>query len=461
MPVPLATSNIQIPFTFAVIGDTHFSLPKFHPGLVHGPESPRPLTTEKYIENVRHVLTPTMEALKKEGPDFIVMTGDLVEGSIGSDQALAEMEACLSFFGGFEIPMLICKGNQDSSCAFDEVIRPYLSRMLGSNLDESHYFTDMAGCRFILMDTTDWLSNDQCSWLRKLLQQAEETRMTRIFVFGHHPIWPVARSHFTNEVFCRQISSLLAECSVDAYFCGHTHNQNIIQHRTDGLPVLQFMSAPIGLADEIPVPLNRVARILPREEDLLFCWPGYLENTAPGWFKVAVGIQDVKVEWHHLIRGVETRTEWRKRGDVDTFDYMRAPADAKLISTDLHGLKRAFLRFCAWHSETPGKCLVLNGAVVGEMPTGSQYVPLRMELPAWCLTQLKMENRIEIQVVDGDTSTIGNLVLEGVLSGGRIARTRPTGEVFTWTNDIEDWGWGGTLCRQQQGRPARTMLSFS
>jgi hypothetical protein len=454
--------QIEKPFTFAVVGDTHFAHPKFYPDLGQETSHSRPLKPEKYIENVHHVLTPMMQALKKELPAFVVMTGDLVEGHTDTEFVCAEMKACLDFFGRFEIPILIARGNHDSTDAFDQIVRPFLAKGLGWTPEERYYFVDVAGCRLIMLDTTDWHSEGtQCMWLSGLLKQGEEIQINRTFVFGHHPIWPVARSRFTNPDFHNDMPRVLSEHSVDAYFCGHTHNQSIIHHRTEGLPVLQFMGAPIGLVDEIPVPLDRVARIVPRGEDLLSCWPGYLENTAPGWFKVEVGRQEVAAEWHHLIRGVETQTEWCKRGDLDRFDYMHPPSDARLIHTDLPSIRRAFLRFGALNSEAGGKCLLINGSEVGEMPPGTEYRPLRMELPTWCLSKLKMDNRIEIRVDDDDASTLGNLVLEAILPGGRIARTKPTGETYSWNMNPGNWGMGGPIKKLKQGRPVTTLLSFN
>ncbi len=454
-------NQIKRPITFAVVGDTHFSHPKFYLDPNREQTRSRPLKVEKYIENVHHVLTPMMEVLRKEAPDFIAMTGDLVEGHAGSDLARSEMEACLSFFDGFDVPILIAKGNHDSEDAFDHVVRPFLSGTLGWTPEERYYFVDVAGCRLIFLDTTEWRTGgEQCSWLEALLKQEEEIRVHRIFVFGHHPIWPVARSRFTNPDFHDDLPRVLSKHSIDAYFCGHTHNQSIIHHRTKGYPVLQFMGAPIGLADEMSVPLDRVARIIPRQEDLLSCWPGYLENTAPGWFKVTVGNHDVEAEWHHSIRGVETHTKWCKRGDVDRFDHLLPPSDARLIPSDLPSIRRAFFRFYAWESETPAKHLKINGVEVGELPGGSDYVPLRMELPTWCLTELKMENRIVIQADEQDVSTLGNLVLEAILPGGRIVRTKPTGETFTWNAGTKDLVTDSPRRKLKQGRSLTTLLSF-
>ena len=83
-----------------------------------------------------------------------------------------------------------------------------------------------------------------------------------------------------------------------------------------------------------------------------------------------------------------------------------------------------------------------------------------MELPTWCLTELKMENRIVIQADEQDVSTLGNLVLEAILPGGRIVRTKPTGETFTWNAGTKDLVTESPRRKLKQGRSLTTLLSF-
>ena len=72
---------------------------------------------------------------------------------------------------------------------------------------------------------------------------------------------------------------------------------------------------------------------------------------------------------------------------------------------------------------------------------------------------LDVINRVEIDAPGVEASTIGNIQLEGVLPGGRIVRTRPTGEVFTWSDRWDLWRLPD-LQKVMPGRPLRTLLSF-
>ena len=453
-------NEVERPFTFAVVGDTHFALPRSPDEADEGRPVLRPLAAEQYAENVNYALSPMMEAIKADSPAFVVMTGDFVEGHQDESMRRAEMQAGLDFFDSLGIPLLIARGNQDRHEVFSDTVLPYLSRGLGWQLEESHYFTDVAGCRLVVLDTTRWKRDgEQSQWLTNLLEQSKNSDVDRTFVFGHHPIWPIARAFFTNLHLHRELPAIFEQYPIDAYFCGHTHNQSAALHLTGSEPVLQFMGAPIGLPEEMPTPLNRVQALLPPLDQLLACWPGYLENTAPGWFMVRVGRRSTTVEWHHLNRTSEVRVRWRRRGDITSFSHMAYPADAQMITSDLVDVRRAYLRVCAWDAMHPGKRVILNGREIGDLPGGSQFSPKRLELPDSSLAELRMVNRLEIQAPEDEASTLGNLVLEALLPGGRLVRTEPTGEIYTWSDRWDAWQQP-TLVKLEPGEPIAALLSF-
>ena len=115
--------QIERPFTFAVVGDTHFTQPEFFPDPDLSAVAFRPLAADQYIQNVDYALAPMMDALKVEDPAFIVMTGDLVEGFGEGEVGRAEMQVGLDFFASYGIPLLLARGNHDRPEAFAEVVR--------------------------------------------------------------------------------------------------------------------------------------------------------------------------------------------------------------------------------------------------------------------------------------------------------------------------------------------------
>ena len=449
--VPEAIAHVTQPFSFAVISDTHFVTRD----VLEQELALRPLNAEGYLENVTYSLAPMMDALRAETPDFVVLTGDVAEPSPSSDFHRKNLEAALDFFATCDIPMLVVRGNQDGDSIFDEVVIPRAEKFLGYVQKETFFSFDVGGARFIVLDTAFW-DKAQCQWLENELKLARQDLSARTFLFGHHPIWPLSRAFFSNFEFQFDIRSLLDQYAIDAYFCGHSHNQNILLHRTDGLPVLQCMGALIGAADELPLPLNHVQSFLPSRDDLVAIWPGYLENTAPGWFMAQVDSGFASVEWRHLNRGAEAVVRWQSPGDLQTFWTMDQVPGAQLIESDLHRIRRAFLRFCAWDSKGDAR-IVFNGDEIGFLPAKDGFGSGRVDVPG--LSQLQMENKLQIEPAEGSEMTLGNLVLEVVLPGGRQMRTQIFEDIYTWS-DRWDAQNLDTLKKLEKGTLLATVLSF-
>lgn len=446
------------PFCFAVVGDTHFAdIPAQREFAWKAPGT-RPLDAGKYVENVDYALTPMMESLRSAEPAFVLLTGDLAEGQ-GANVRPEELAAAVRFFSGHDLPLLFARGNHDPSPAYETHVLPRIERVLGMEVDRSYYSFEIGGCRFVVLDSTTWGDGDvQRGWFEGILSDSVASDL-RLFVFAHHPVWPVSRAFFSNLKFSSDLARLLSIYPVDAYFCGHTHNQSMMLKTTSGYPVLQCMGAPIGLPEELPTPLNRVQARLVDEDEVLWSWSGYLENTAPGWFIVQVQEDRVEVRWHHLNRGVESVVSFRQSGMPHQIWELTHPEDARLIYRDIPHLRRAYLRFCAWDATRPGKQVRLNGEFVGDLPYGAQFAPRRMDLPEAALARLDLVNRIEIDAPGVEASTIGNLQIEAVLPGGRVVRTRPTGDIYTWSDRWDAWRVP-RMRKIMLGRPIRTTLSF-
>ena len=410
---------------------------------------------ERLIENVGYSLEPMAEALKEEDLSFIVHTGDLS----ASESDSAEYAAAVRYLRRIGVPVLFSRGDRDDGALFDQTVLPIVSTALGADVSQRYYVAEVSGCHFIVLDTSTWdPEGEQATWFRSTLARVSGTG-TRVFVFGHHPLWTVAKAFYSNRAFCESVVSILARSSIDAYFCGHTHNQSAVWHRSGSHPTLQFMASPIGHPDELPTPLQRVQSLLIDPDDVIACWPGYLENTAPGWYIVRVGDGSVEVTWNHLNRGAELEVAWQSPGRVDRFWQVTHPEDAVLISRDLAFLRRLSLRFCAWDAIRPGKRVRLNGVDVGELPPSARFEPRQIDLPSHAVSALSIVNRIEIEAPGVEASTVGNIQLEGVLPGGRIVRTRPTGQIFTWSDRWDPWKLP-RLEKVMPGRPLRTLLSF-
>ena len=211
--------RLEKPFTFAVVGDTHFLHSKFGRPTGDTGGSFRPLQIDQYLESVRYVLMPMMASLKEVSPEFLVITGDLVEGHHDVELAVDEIKEGLEFFEGYGIPLLFACGNRDRVEAFDSVVLPYLGRWLGRTPRERFFFLDVAGCRLIFLDTPAWKRKGaQRKWLELALNDREAAGVDRTFLFGHHPVWPLARAFFTNIDLHLDLPEILQEHPVDAFF---------------------------------------------------------------------------------------------------------------------------------------------------------------------------------------------------------------------------------------------------
>jgi predicted phosphodiesterase len=410
---------------------------------------------ERYSENVEYALEPMAAALMDEDLSFIIHTGDMT----AKESDPSEFRSAIRFLRDLGAPVLFARGDKDNHEAFKQVALPFVSRAVGDPVEHAYYTVEVSQCHLIILDTSSWdPEGEQARWLANTLERAT-SQGKRVFLFGHHPVWNVAKAFYSNRVFCQHIVSILAEFPVDTYFCGHTHNQNILLHRSGNRPCLQCMGAPIGHPEELPTPLDRVQSMLVGPDEVIDHWPGYLENTAPGWYVVRVEEDLVDVSWHHLSRGIEASVVWQEAGYVDRFWRVNHPDDASLISRDLTGIRRLSLRFCAWDAIQPGKRVRLNGVHVGQLPGSAQFAPRHIDLPLSAVSVLDMVNRLEIDAPGIEASTVGNLQLEGVLPGGRIVRTKPTGELFTWSDRWDPWGLP-RLEKVMPGRPLRTLLSF-
>ena len=147
---------------------------------------------------------------------------DSAEPAQEPQQHKAVFEAALDFLGSAEIPMVVACGNQDGDGLFDEVVGPRLEAFLGQAVERPYFSFEADHTLFIVLYTSFW-DDTQCQWLEAVLRERSEDSNHRTFVFGHHPIWTVARAFFSERDFQSDILALLDRYSIDAYFCGHSH----------------------------------------------------------------------------------------------------------------------------------------------------------------------------------------------------------------------------------------------
>ncbi|MEV6288538.1 metallophosphoesterase [Kribbella sp. NPDC051770] len=177
--------------------------------------------------------------------DVVLVTGDLADH--GTEYA--EVAAELAAFG--ELPVLVLPGNHDVRANFRAGLTAYVQSVTGGE-DPVHQVRDVAGARFVLLDTTvpgedhGHLSSDSLDWLDAALADPHDGP---VFIAFHHP--PVGLEHPTMDQWLLrepgQFASLLRRHPVNALFAGHLHNG--ISTSYAGLPLLL---AP-GIRSTVPL----------------------------------------------------------------------------------------------------------------------------------------------------------------------------------------------------------------
>ncbi len=109
---------------------------------------------------------------------------------------------------------------------YDELLSRYLgysNAFFELGINKPYYYKVINGCYFIVLATekqtvnTAYISDEQYSWLRTVLDEAAEENAP-IFVFNHHPIYYL-------EGDANALWEILEDYNNLLYFCGHTHFQ--------------------------------------------------------------------------------------------------------------------------------------------------------------------------------------------------------------------------------------------
>ncbi len=167
-------------------------------------------------------------------PDFIVNTGDLIEGYTSPDSASAQWDTVLGLLAATGIPLHPCPGNHDIVDAASESI--YVARLGGP--DRSFQFGNAC---FIMLDNSrarDFGRLDEARrrWLRGELGRSR--RFEHAFVLMHRPFWRYA----LEQGFPDTLHDWFCGAGIEAVFTGHDHFY--CSHQRDG--VRYFQVGPSG-----------------------------------------------------------------------------------------------------------------------------------------------------------------------------------------------------------------------
>jgi hypothetical protein len=419
-------------FRFAVIGDTHYCWQKHHPAAWqrNGPASNIP-DYIRYMEMLNTGGIPLLRKLADMQPELLISTGDYVEGGLNDkpEYAAEEILDGWTLLNQAGIPVMIAKGTHEGGIdtpggrAFREQILPKTAA--GSVIFREYYRYDLHGCVFLILDYLQFEpGGEQESWLIDELEQASRTAR-HIYIFAHPPLYLWGRHFFDTPGFAVRIEKLCRKYPVDAYFCGHTHNQSVSFHRTEsnGNGFLQLTGSAVGYPDMPVTSLDTYHRIAEYDTGDQYLW-GILEDSAPGFFMVEVDGNETHIEWHSMTDSASLMLPARRLRPVCLKQPSCAPADHRLSDHDLYQIKGAWINIFSVIRGNNDSEIKINGVALGAIPENVSYAARRfITLPEHAVNRIGLCNRVEISMPHLQVFALGSISLEVLLYDGRLVRS--------------------------------------
>lgn len=175
-----------------------------------------------YGSPVRKQFLATINALKKQPLDALILSGDLAANA-GEYDAYVWIKEQLKIFN---CSIYLCLGNHDRL----ETLKQVFELNPNDCHDDGYYFnTKINGQTCLFLDTSPYfLSNQQMEWLqRQYLENKEE-----ILLFMHHPPIYCGCTAMDNKYALKNISEtwkVLKQLERIKYiFCGHYHSEKTV-----------------------------------------------------------------------------------------------------------------------------------------------------------------------------------------------------------------------------------------
>lgn len=354
---------------FAVFGDVHYKIPDY-------------TVADYFVEPVAKEL-----AGQNLRPSFLLQTGDFFHASRDTDWESEASYAFKHFSSTIGMPFYIAIGNHDKRKAYEKNALPIFSRQLGRTLGTSYYSFDRGNCHFIMLDCVQRDFTEQLAWAQADLKAAiANPKIEHIFAVGHYPLWIVARSGFTNQAYAKPFAELLGSYGIDAYFCGHTHNNTVTVRLVGGKPLMQIMGCAVVEEGRLfqlapflkhmrPVPadpyrpgllpLEESRRIFIPPDELKHYW-GYQEGGTSAYNVVTIQGRKVRVDWHVLGKGILRSYEWDKPGRLVNVKEPTPAPFGRVGNADLHKIQKAWCYVAPWtKAEEVRAPFTINGILAG------------------------------------------------------------------------------------------------
>lgn len=449
---------------FVVLGDSHFC-----PGEIRQIKYLRKFLGEtgdevRYCGMAAKVLAPLLKKIKSLKPDLLISTGDFVEGGMG-DQKKTSRE----MYRGWELlrevgcPVIIAKGTHEDAEAFRKIIVPAISALNVGNIDREYFSCDYGGNVFFILDYKAWGSdNNQHFWLeRKIAEIADKAK--HIFIVAHPPLYSWGRHFFYESEFIVKLNYFCRKYPVDAYLCGHTHNQSVSFHGINNSDrgFLQIMASSVGYPDMGAVPLGEFHTIPEFTAEDRMLW-GICEDSAPGFYLFETMENKLDVQWFS-VEGNHGRFMVNNRcssPEIISMPTFRTYTNI-LEKCDLHQIIGGWFYCYGFCENSNNTKITLNDIPIGVLPHNPSYAARRyLPLPQDVLLTIARENNVELTLPKADNFVIGSISLEVLLYDGRKIHTKVVPEIFICGNKWDKLPMPHKIHRVKPGTSIKFQLDF-
>jgi 3',5'-cyclic AMP phosphodiesterase CpdA len=424
-PLPDRIENYGDGMRIAFIGDTHFCLPResdvCREGLDYLPDHIR------YTPMAKTVMAPLFRAVKATMPDLVISSGDVVEGGWrgDADRERRELRESLGWFQDLSAPFLVARGTHDARAAFADIFLPAMAA--GSRSGKTYFRHDQGACTFLVLDYQDFAAgSEQERWCEEMLADARDRR---VFVIAHAPVYLWGRHFFGDPDLIRRLDELFAAYAVEAFLCGHTHNQAVSLHRrgrTRGW--LQIMASSVGYPHMPCRPLKQVHALAEYGPGDRFLW-GTVEDSAPGFYLLEVDDGLRRLSWHSVAG--EKRCWAFGENSALSAEACAAAAETTFTAADCDQIKAATLGVFSYTGAEPAGLVRLHNHSLGALPVNPSYAARRfLPVPRAALPRIGARNRLTIALPELAEFSLGSLVLECTLLDGRVMRSLVGSEIF-------------------------------
>ena len=422
----------------------------------------------RYAAMFESVLKPMFARIRSLKPDFVVSSGDFVEGGMrDTRKTWREMEAGWGFMKTLQCPVIIAKGTHEGSgshpgaTAYREIVLPGMSEMIGHKIEKNYFRFEKNGNVFFLLDYLEYhAGNEQDAWLECELRRSSE-KGQRIFIVAHPPLYNWGRHFFNEPAFVNRIAELCRTYPVDGYLCGHTHNQTFSFHESgNGKGFVQITGSSVGYPHMDLRALDEFHVLADFTAKDHFIW-GIHEDSSPGFHLIDVDGTGMTVEWNSF-KGDSASAVIKARRFPPC--EIKAPSYRKLEKLlndiDIHQIKSGLLHIYGSYGSKSSK-VSINGISLGNLPTNSSYAARRfLHLSSEALKSVTKRNTISITLPDKGDFVLGSLSLELLLVDNRIIHSEVSPKLFVHGERFSEFPKPRAVTKAVNGQTVSLALSL-